>query len=780
MNKILWVGMRFCCRMRRGAGSALVAMALVLCAFMTSGAAKAQTFQFTTFAVEGNQRVDAATVLSYAEITPGSTVTEADLNRAFQDILASGLFETAELVPRGNTLLIRVQEFPTVNLIAFEGNRRLDDEELLTLISSTPRRVFSPTQAEQDAAAIVTAYETQGLLAATVRARIIRRSENRVDLVFEITEGRFVENQRVSFIGNRAFTDRRLRRVLETKQAGVFRALFRSDSFIADRLEFDQTLLRDFYNSRGYVDFEVVDVAAELSRERNATFLTFQIREGQQFRIGTVTSTSEITGADPAEFLDAGRLREGVVYSPILIENAITRMEGLATQKGLDFLRIEPRVTRNDRELTLDIEFALSRGPRVFVERIDIEGNQTTLDRVIRRQFRVVEGDPFDPREIRNAATRIRALNFFEVVDVNSREGSGEDQVIIDVDVTERPTGTLGVGASFATDSGFGVFLNFSEANFLGRGQRLSFDIATTGETANSEISFFEPALLGRDLGLGLSLFRRTTDDNNADYDTTSTGFRGSLTFPIGEFTRLQTRYTFSLDEVEDVEASSSPIIVADLGEQSVSSIGYTWSYDTRTSGLDPNAGVFLSFSQDFAGVGGDVSYVRSVGRAVAQRRLRNEAFTLRATFEAGNLTMLDDDVSRLTDRFFLSSSQMRGFEFRGVGPRDVAAANEDALGGLNFAVARFEYGFPLGFVEDLGVSGGLFLDMGSVWSLDNTDGAAGPGSVDDEFSLRAAAGFSLFWDTPIGPLTFNFSEPLRSEEFDIERSFDVALTARF
>ncbi|MEM9031726.1 MAG: BamA/TamA family outer membrane protein, partial [Pseudomonadota bacterium] len=255
---------------------------------------------------------------------------------------------------------------------------------------------------------------------------------------------------------------------------------------------------------------------------------------------------------------------------------------------------------------------------------------------------------------------------------------------------------------------------------------------------------------------------------------------RGSLTFPIGEFTRLQTRYTFSLDEVEDVEASSSPIIVADLGEQSVSSIGYTWSYDTRTSGLDPNAGVFLSFSQDFAGVGGDVSYVRSVGRAVAQRRLRNEAFTLRATFEAGNLTMLDDDVSRLTDRFFLSSSQMRGFEFRGVGPRDVAAANEDALGGLNFAVARFEYGFPLGFVEDLGVSGGLFLDMGSVWSLDNTDGAAGPGSVDDEFSLRAAAGFSLFWDTPIGPLTFNFSEPLRSEEFDIERSFDVALTARF
>ena len=780
MTNMLWGRIRFRDRVRWDLGSGVLAILLVLGAALFGAKAEAQTYRFTTFVVEGNQRVDDATVLSFAQIEPGSSVSDADLNRAFQDILASGLFETAEIEPRGNTLVIRVEEFPTINEIAFEGNRRLDDDELLALIRSTPRRIYSPTQAEQDAATIIAAYEDQGLLAATVTAKIIRRSENRVDLVFEITEGRFVENQRVSFVGNRAFSDRRLRRVLETKQAGFLRAFFRDDTFLADRLEFDQTLLRDFYLSRGYVDFDVVDVTAELSRERNATFLTFQLREGQQFRIGEVTASSELTTVDPEEFRAAGRLREGVVYSPILVENAITRMEGLSTQKGIDFLRIEPRVTRNDRALTLDIEFVLSRGPRVFVERIDIEGNQTTLDRVIRRQFRVVEGDPFNPREIRNAAARIQALNFFENVEVNSREGSGEDQVVIDVDVTERPTGTLGVGASFATDSGFGVFLNFSESNFLGRGQRLSFDIATTGETGNSEVSFFEPALLGRDVGLGLALFRRSTDDNNADFDTTSIGFRGSLTFPIGEFTRLQTRYTFSNDEVENVDAGSSPILQADEGEQSISSIGYTWSYDTRTGGLDPNAGVFLSFSQDFAGVGGDVSYIRTVGRAIAQRRLRNEAFTLRATLEGGNLTMLEDDVSRLTDRFFLSSAQLRGFEFRGIGPRDLDAANQDALGGLNFAVARFEYGFPLGFVEDLGVSGGLFFDVGSVWSLDNTDGAGGVNSVDDGFNLRAAAGFSLFWDTPIGPLTFNFSEAVLSEDFDEDRSFDVALTARF
>lgn len=776
MTDMWWGSIRSTDRIRH---LVLAGLALLFAALL-AGAVEAQSYRFSNVVVEGNQRVDASTVLSYARIERGATVSAADLNRAFQDLLASGLFETAELVPQGSTLLIRVTEFPTINQISVEGNRRIDDEEALELIRSTPRRVYSPTVAEQDAAAIVAAYEARGLLAATVTPKIIRRSDNRVDLVFEVTEGRFVENQRISFVGNRAFSERRLRRVLETKQAGLFRAFFRNDTFLADRIEFDRTLLNDFYQSRGYVDFEVVDVSTEFSRERNATFITFQLREGRQFRVGEVTAVSELANVDADEFLAAGRMREDVVYSPVLVENAITRMEGLATRKGLDFLRIDPRVTRNDRELTLDIEFVLSRGPRIFVERIDIEGNQTTLDRVIRRQFRIVEGDPFSAREIRNAATRIRALNYFETVDVTTREGSGPDQVIVDVDVEEQPTGSLGVGGSFSSDSGFGLFLNFSESNFLGRGQRLSFDISTTRETGSSVVSFVEPALLGRDLSLGLSAFQIVSDDNNADYDTKSTGVRGNLGFPIGEYTRLQLQYAFSEDEISDVRNSSSPIIRADEGSQSVSSVGYTWSYDTRTGGLDPNAGVLLSFAQDFAGAGGDVSYVRTTGRAVAQKRLRNEAFTLRAIFEGGALTMLDDDVSRVTDRFFLSSSQLRGFEFRGIGPRDLDAGNRDALGGLNYAVARFEYGFPIGFVEDLGISGGLFLDVGSVWSLDNTNGAGGPGSVDDGFNLRSSVGFSLFWDTPIGPLTFNFSEAIKSKAYDEERSFDIALTARF
>lgn len=766
-----------------GAGTVLRSLAfwaVCVTVVLAPPQAQAQEFQFNNFVVQGNQRVDAATVLSYAELERGVPVSSGDLNTAFQDILASGLFETVDLRPQGSTLVISVTEWPTINRISIEGNRRIDDDALSLLLSSSPRRVYSPTIAEADADAILTAYETQGFFAATVEPKIIRRSDNRVDLVFEVTEGRVVENERVAFVGNRSYSERRLRRVLETKQTGLLRTFIRRDSFVADRIDFDRQVLSDFYLSRGFVDFQVLDVTTELSRERNATFITFNLREGQRFRFGEVTVTSDIPDLDTDAYLDVARIREGRFYTPVAVDLSITRMEGLAQREGRDFIRVEPRVVRNDRNLTLDIEFAITRGPRVLVERIDIEGNQTTLDRVIRRQFRVVEGDAFNPREIRQASERIRALGFFADVAVNSREGSAPDQVVIDVDVEEQPTGSLGFGASFSSDSGAGVVLSFSESNFLGRGQSLSFDLNTTDDTGSTQISFTEPSFLTRDLALSLSAFQTTSDRDNSFFSTESLGGRIALAFPVGENRRLSLRYELSNNEVSNVDPDSSPILIADEGERTTSEIGYTFTYDSRRSGLNPNAGVLLSFGQDLAGLGGDSEYLRTTARAIAQTRVLNEEVTLRASFEGGTITTLNDENSRLTDRFFLTSRQLRGFEFRGTGPRDLDAVNEDALGGNNFVSAKFEVDFPIGFAEDLGISGGVFLDMASVWGLDNTDGAGGPDSVDDDFSLRSSIGFSIFWDTPIGPLTFNFSQPLEKEDFDLERNFDITITARF
>lgn len=754
-------------------------IALILCLFVTlAGTASAQSFRFTNFEVDGNQRVDDASVLTYAGIEPGQTVRAAEVNDARQRIQNSGLFESVEVIPQGATLRIVVQEYPTINVIAIEGNRRIDDDALLPLLTSQPRRVFSPSVAEADAAAITDAYRQSGRLAATVTPVIIRRDDNRVDLVFEVTEGRVVETQRLAFNGNRAYSDRRLRRVLESTQAGPLRLLVSRDTFIEDRIAFDSQLLADFYADRGYIDFAVLSVNSELSRERNGFFVTFNIREGQSYDFGQLTVTSDLPEIDTQAYMDVIQVRPGTVYSPRLVDLTISRMENLATQQGLRFIRIEPRVTRNDAALTLDLEFVISRGERVFVERIDIEGNATTLDRVVRRQFDIVEGDPFDPRQIRAAAERIRALAYFSDVEVQGRDGSAPGQVIVDVDVEEQPTGSLGFSLGFSTDTGTGLAVNFAERNFLGRGQTVALSFNTADGSQSFNFDFIEPAFMRRDLALDLGAFYSETDNQNADFDTRNIGADVGLAFPISENGRARVYYSISEDTIEDVTADSSEILQREAGTRLTSAVGYRLTYDTRDGGLDPTAGVLLQFGQEFAGLGGDNTYVQTTALAQGVTSIAREEVTLRATIEGGALNFVDGN-SRLSDRFFLSTRQMRGFEPFGLGPRDLAAVNQDALGGNYFAVARFEAAFPVGLPDEYGITGGLFFDVGTVWGLDDVVGTGGA-IVDDDAALRATIGFSVFWDTAIGPLRFNFSQPLQEEPGDLTRNFDLTVETTF
>ncbi|WP_237072582.1 outer membrane protein assembly factor BamA [Pseudaestuariivita rosea] len=763
-----------------GCNSLFTKFRVVLAVFATllivSGAAFAQSYTFSTVQIEGNQRVEPATILTFAGIARGERVTAGQLNDAVQNLQRSGLFEQVEVIPRGSTLIIRVQEFPTINLISIEGNRRIRDEDLLGLLQSQPRRVYSPTVAEQDAELITNAYAQAGRFAATVTPSIIRRSDNRVDLVFDVTESSVIEIERISFTGNRAYSDRRLRRILGTKQAGLFRQLIGRDTFVEDRIEFDRQVLRDFYLSRGYVDFQILGVSSELTRERDAFLITFNIREGQQFRFGQVRAVSLIDQVDAEDFERAINIRPGVVYSPTLVETVIARMERLAIDRGLNFVRVEPRVTRNDRNQTLDIDFEIIRGPRVFVERIDIEGNATTLDRVIRRQFRIVEGDPFNPREIRQSAERIRALGFFRNADVNAREGTRPDTVIIDVDVEEQPTGSLNFGANFNQNDGVGIAISFSERNFLGRGQLLSFGFNTASESESYNFSFAEPAFLGRDLRFGISARYATTDGRFSDYATTQTRISPSLSFPVSENGRLGVRYTVQRDEISDVEDDSSELVKLDeeQGALTTSSLGYTYSFDNRRTGLNPNAGILLRFSQDFAGLGGDREYIRTTAFLGAETAVLNEEVTLRAIFEGGAINMLDGD-SRITDRFS-GNGQIRGFEPNGYGPRDLSVENEDAVYGNFFTAARFEVDFPLPLPEEYGISGGAFFDVGSVWGLDNDLG----GTIDDDLIWRSSVGLSFLWTTPLGPLRFNFAQPLSIEDFDNPQYFDVSISTSF
>jgi outer membrane protein insertion porin family len=764
--------------------SAILAGSVAVAAMLT-GPAVAQNFAFSNVQISGNQRIETSTILAYAGIARGETVSAGDLNAASQRIRESGLFESVDLVPQGNTLIISVVEYPTINQISFEGNSRVNNEQLFGVIRSAERRVFSPTQAEADVEAIIGAYVTEGRINAQVTPRIIRRPDNRVDLVFEITEGAVTEIERISFVGNRDFSDRRLRGVLETKQAGALRFIIQSDTFVAERIALDRQQLADFYLSRGYADFAVQSVDVALTRERDAYQITFNVVEGQRYRIGAVTLSSAIPEVDATRYRDAIRLASGSVYSPVAIDNEITRLEELGFDEGIAFLRVEPRITRDERSGILNVEFAIVRGPRVFVERIDIEGNTTTLDRVIRNQFDQVEGDPFNPRAIRASAERIRALGYFATAAVDTRPGSREDQVIVDVNVVEQPTGSLSFGANYSTDNGFGLIASFSERNFLGRGQELDLSFSTAQANRQFNFRFEEPQFTGRDVALGFGMRYRTTDNDNALYDTISFNVVPSIAFPLGERSRIslfaQAEFTDLFDvtgERTDAPEERASLLIFDEADEGLVwnyGVGYNYSFDTRRSNIERNGGFVFRFGQDLAT--GDTTFVRTSALAAVERSVLGEDLTLRATIEGGHLYYIEGD-SRVTDRFFLGGRLMRGFEPQGIGPRD--ADTDDALGGNTFAVARLEAEFPIGLPEEYGITGGAFLDYGSVWDVGNLGSLSAGDVLYNEFTPRAVVGLSIFWDTPFGPLRFNFTDALIAEEEDKPRFFDLTVSTTF
>ena len=746
--------------------------------WFNSGAAKAQQYRFSSIDVVGNLRIESSTIRSYAGISTAKSLSAADLNAAYQSIASSGLFEEVEIVPNGARLVIKVKEFPTINRVAFEGNSRIKDEVLAGLVKSQTRKVFNPTEVEQDRAAIAEAYANSGRLAAKVNPKFIRLSDNRVDLVFEIFEGGLVEIERISFVGNRAYSDRKLRSVLETKQAGLLRTFIQRDTFVEDRIEFDKQVLSDFYKSRGYADFRINSVNAEISQERDAYFITFNIREGQKFTVGQIDVTTDLSGIDSKAFARAGKVRTGQTYSPLAIENDITRMERFANQEGLEFLRITPRISRNDASLSLDVNYVIERGPRIFVERIDIEGNTATLDRVIRRQFRIVEGDPFNPSEIRSSARRIRALGFFSNADVTSREGSNPEQVVVDVKVEEAPTGSLSFGASYSTAAGAGGLVEYSERNFLGRGQALSLKLTAGTGNQTYSFDFTEPAFLYNDLSLSILTSYAETQRQFSQYNTSALKIRPQLSFPLSEQTRLGVRYQYAESKLSNASLSTGAVIGEELalGNISESGLGYTLSFDSRRTGLDPDAGVLARIEQDFSGLGGDTTSLKTTGLISGEMKVLGEEVTLIGTIEGGMLSY-SKGQSRVVDRFQLGSGIMRGFEPGGIGPREYDSVNgvNDALGGDKFAAVRLEALFPIGLPEEYGITGGVFYDVGNLWGLEYD-------SADIQYekgAWRQAAGVSIIWITPVGPFRFNFSRAIAKELLDTANDFELTLATR-
>lgn len=758
---------------------------ILLLALVTFGAvpAIAQQLAVDEIVVEGNQRLDADTVRSHMTIEAGTEVSPLEVNASLQALFATGLFEDVSIEPQGRTLVVRVVERPFVSVVSFEGNAATATELLEPIIRTKPRTVFSPAVVEEDARRIVEAYGRSGRLSATVVPQVIEREGNRVDIVFEIDEGLISRIRKVAFLGNRVFPDSTLRDVIESRESAWYRLLTGTDNFDPGRLEIDKQALERYYTGRGYADFKVDSTVASLNESGSGFVLTFTLTEGPRYRIGDVSVASRTPGLSAEALRELVLVNPGEWYDSLLVDNSAEDMLDSIEEQGAFFLDVEPEITRRDDERIVDIVFRVVDTEGVYVERIEIIGNVRTHDSVIRREFSFVEGDALNRTRLAETRRNIRALGFFSQVDVRVEPGSRSDRVMIVVEVEERSTGSLSLGAGYSSTSALVFNISLSENNLLGRGQRLRFDFSDSQSGTTYDIAFVEPYFLERNLEAGFNLYRDTASSGtSALYELSRTGFVPHAEFPLAADTRLRVNYTYEAREREGDITQFSPLLPSQDGLGVRSSLGYRLLWDRRDDAIQPRSGWVISLEQDLAGIGGDTKYLsaESTGRLFVPLD-REETITGILTGRLGAIRSFDDYDLDAVDRFYLGGGRLRGFSFRGVGPRD--PETDESLGGTLYAAASAELISSFLFPEELGLQVGFFVDAGTVFDLERTSYTLATGEpvvVDDDAKLRAGTGGALYWFSPIGPIQFVFARAIKKEPEDVTESFRFTIGTPF
>jgi outer membrane protein insertion porin family len=752
----------------------LVAAALSIVLFQPWATAVAQTGEvIRRIQVEGNERIEPSTVESYLAIRPGEPYDPQKVDESIKSLFATGLFDDVTIQAQGDTLVVRVVENPIINRIAFEGNKRLDTSVLEAEIQLRPRVVYTRSRVQNAVNRILELYRRNGRYAAKVEPKIIELDQNRVDLVFEISEGPTTGVGGITFIGNDEFSDSTLRGAIQTRESAWYRFLSTDDTYDPDRVSFDEELLRRFYNARGYADFQVVSTVAELTPDGREFFITFTIEEGPQYRFGDISVETTLRDLQTEELIALAETAKGDVYDADEVEATIQAFTDEIGRLGYAFVEIQPQLRRNPEQLTIDIVYQIDEGQKVYVERIDISGNLRTLDQVIRREFRLAEGDAFNSALLRRSQQRLRNLGFFESVDVTTEQGSSPDRVIIKTRVVERSTGELSFGAGFSTQDGVLGDVRLSERNLLGKGQDLRANFTISQRRQQIDFSFTEPYFLERDLAAGIDLFRSRTDfQRESSYDETSTGGTLRLGYPLTENLRHSVRYTLRADEIQNVDDDASVFIQEEEGERTTSLVGQTFSYDRRDVRFLPSDGYYIRLDQDVAGLGFDNRFLRHELRLEYYYPiLPDVVFNLSGS--AGHILGIFGEDVRLSNRFFIGGANLRGFQFGGVGPRD--SETDDRLGGNTYYVGSAEVRFPLGLPEELRIFGRGFVDAGSLRDID----VSGP-TLDESDGLRVAAGVGLSWLSPLGPLSIDFAQALKKESKDETEFFRLSFGTRF
>jgi outer membrane protein insertion porin family len=743
--------------------------------------------------IEGAQRIEPETIRSYLLIQPGDVWDDELVDKSLKALFTTGLFADVNLSRVGNTLVVRVVENPIINRIAFEGNNKIDEKDLTAEIQLRPRVVYTRTRVQNDVTRILDLYRRHGRFGATVEPKVIQLSENRVDLVFEINEGEYTGVRSINFVGNHQYSDGKLRGVLQTKESRWYRFLTSDDSYDPDRLTYDRELLRRFYLTEGYADFRVVSAVAELTPDRDGFIITFTLDEGERYRFGKIEVNIKIKDLPPEAVLPLLTVHTGDWYDADAVEKSISVLTGALGNRGYAFVEVKPNITRNREDRTVDITFDVQEGPQVYVERIDIVGNVRTLDKVIRREFQLVEGDAFNTTKMQRSQQRIKNLGFFKKAEVTNNPGSSPDKTVLMAEVEEQSTGELSLGLGFSTTDGPLADINIRERNFLGRGQDLRIGTVVSLRSQQVDLSFTEPYFLDKNIAAGFDLFEiKTSPTQNffsgvtPPYQQFSYGGALRSGYQITDNLRQTLKYTARSDNITNIQSNTSLFIVLQAGVHTTSEVGQVLLYDRRDDRLEPTGGFYASVGNDFAGVGFGVDYVRNKVNAGYYYSVAPE-WVLSFTGEAGYIFGWNGQNVLIQDRFFVGGDNLRGFQSAGIGPRD--SVSGDALGGDKYYLGSVTLGVPLGLPKEFGLSGRIFTDFGTLYSIQPTNIVLTPAQlaagvqqpmVQQSPAIRASAGVGVSWKSPVGPIRLDVAYPFRKEGFDKTQVFRVSFGTRF
>jgi outer membrane protein insertion porin family len=745
----------------------------LLMPFMVFNLANAQSAGIISkIVVDGNLRIEDSTVKSYLLFSEGSPYSRSRVDKSLKALFNTGLFADVAIRRNKQAVIVTVVENPIINRLAFEGNKNIDDDALAVEVQLRPRVVYTRARVQNDVQRVITVYRRSGRFAATVEPKVIQLPENRVDLVFEISEGEKTAIKKIRIVGNKKFSDSRLKEQISTEETRWYKFLSDNDTYDPDRLTFDRELLRKYYLGRGFADFSVTSAVADLTPDRDGFFITFTVSEGQVYTFGDIEVESAVKEINPDELKQLLTTIKGDIYNADAIEESIQNITFELGKLGYAFVNIRPRVTRDSENRIISLNYQINKGPRVYVERINITGNVRTLDHVIRREMGLVEGDAFNTALLRLSNAKIQSLNFFESVEVDRIDGSEDDKTVINVNVQEKSTGELTIGAGFSTVDSFSGDLQIRERNLLGKGQDLKLGFSLGSTNTQIDLGFTEPYFMGRDLSAGFDIFNTSKDlQDESGYDLDRLGFRLRSGFPLQPKWRASVNYSLVNEEISDVHTDASTIIKKSEGETLISSVGYNIIYRNLDNFTLPTSGNKFTFGQTFSGLGGDVHSVKNTAEYIHFFPVTDDV-VLSLGGNGGIVFGIGEDVI-LQQRYNLGGRSFRGFESRGIGPRD--SASDDALGGNMYIVSSAEVRFPLGLPEELGLLGRTFLDVGTLTGIDDDD----PGVLDDA-SIRAAAGIGFNWTSPFGPIQVNFSYPFLKEDYDKDEIFQFDFGTRF